>query len=204
MAVGSDGFGWISFNDYELARVVGVVALALILFEGGLAAGIDEIKPVLGTAVSLAVIGTIITAAIAGFAAAALFGFSTKEGLLLGGIIASTDGAAIFALLRGSSLRRKLARTLEGEAGLNDAIAVIIVLACIDWILKPHYSIGDALLLLVREVGVGLAVGAIVGFLGTEGLKRARLATSGLYPVATLALAAIAYGGADALHGSGF
>ena len=101
MAIGSDGLGWIEFGDYERARTIGVVALALILFEGGLVAGFREIKPVLPAAVSLALVGTIVTAVISGLVAAWLFDLSTLEGLLLGSIFASTDGAAIFALLRG-------------------------------------------------------------------------------------------------------
>src|SRR5436190_11607211 len=117
MAIGSDGAGWIEFDNYRLARTIGVIALALILFEGGLASGLLEIRSVLGPAISLAVLGTALTALIAGLVATALFDFSTSEGLLLGSIVAATDGAAIFALLRGSSLRRKLARTLEGESG---------------------------------------------------------------------------------------
>ena len=120
MLIGSDGTGWIEFSDYELARTIGIVALALILFEGGLTSGLVEIRPVLGTAVSLALIATPITAAIAGLAAAWLFDIDTKQGLLIGAVLASTDGAAIFALLRNSTLRRKLARALEGESGLND------------------------------------------------------------------------------------
>src|SRR5881397_2719245 len=79
MAIGSDGAGWIHFDDYELAERIGVVALALILFEGGLAAGLSEIRPVLGPALSLAVVGTLITAVIAGLAAAWLFGLSTSH-----------------------------------------------------------------------------------------------------------------------------
>src|SRR5215207_2544090 len=128
MVIGSDGLGWISFDDYELARTIGVVALALILFEGGLTAGFAEIRPVLRPAIGLAVLGTFATAAITGMAAVWLFDLSTLEGLLLGSIIASTDGAAIFALLRGSTLRRRLARTLEGEAGFNDPVAVLLVI----------------------------------------------------------------------------
>jgi len=204
MLVGTDGLGWIDFNDYALARDVGIVALALILFEGGLNTGFDEIRPVLGVAISLAIVGTLLTAAITGFAAAGLFGFSTKEGLLVGSIIAATDGAAIFAVLRDSTLRRRLALALEGEAGLNDAIAVLLVLACIDWILKPHYGIGDALVLFVRELGVGVGIGVVTGWLAVQALRRVRLATAGLYPVASLAVAAIAYGAAAALEGSGF
>jgi potassium/hydrogen antiporter len=204
MLVGSDGLGWIDFSNYALARDIGVVALALILFEGGLNAGFDEIRPVLGPSIALAFAGTALTAVVTGLAAAALFGFSTKEGLLVGSIIAATDGAAIFALLRESTLRRKLARTLEGEAGLNDAVAVLLVLACIDWLLKPGYDADDALVLLLRQFGLGIAAGAVVGWLGVQALQRVRLATAGLYPVASLTIAAIAYGAAAALDGSGF
>jgi cell volume regulation protein A len=119
MAVGTDGLGWLDFDDYALARDAGVVALALILFEGGLSAGWSQIRPVLGSAVSLAVGGTLLTAAIGGLVSTWLFDFSLLEGLLLGAIVASTDGAAIFGLLRGSALRQRLASTLEGEAGFT-------------------------------------------------------------------------------------
>ena len=204
MVIGSDGTGWIDFNDYELARTFGVVALALILFEGGLTSGLLEIRPVLGPAVSLATVGTLGTAVISGLAASWLFGFSTLEGLLLGSIVAATDSAAVFSLLRGSTLRRKLARTLEGESGLNDPVAVLLVLGFIAWIEQPDYGLGDMAVLFARELLAGLAVGGVVGWLSVLVLRRSRLATAGLYPVATLAAAAIAYGGADTLHGSGF
>ena len=138
MAIGSDGTGWIDFGtdfeDYELARTIGIVALALILFEGGLTAGFDEIRPVLRPSLGLAIVGTLGTCVICGFAASWLFDFSTLEGMLLGAIISSTDGAAIFALLRESTLRRRLARTLEGEAGFNDPVAVLLVVGFIEWI----------------------------------------------------------------------
>jgi potassium/hydrogen antiporter len=204
MAIGSDGTGWIKFDDYELARRIGIVALALILFEGGLTSGWAEIRPVLAPTLSLATLGTLVTAAIAGLAAAWLFGFSTLEGMLLGSVVAATDGAAIFAVLRQSTLRRKLARTLEGEAGLNDPVAVLLVLGFIDWITKPHYGVGDMAVLFVRQMGIGLAVGLAVGWLGVEAFRRLRLATPGLYPVASIAVGALAYGGAATLHGSGF
>ncbi|MEA2422197.1 MAG: potassium/hydrogen antiporter, partial [Thermoleophilaceae bacterium] len=204
MAIGSDGTGWIHFADYERARTIGVVALALILFEGGLTAGFREIRPVLPTAISLALVGTLVTAVISGLAAAWLFNLSTLEGLLLGSIFASTDGAAIFALLRGSTLRRKLARTLEGEAGLNDPIAVLLVVGFIDWIEKPGYGVLDMAGLFVQQIGIGAAAGLGVGWLAVQSLRRTRLATAGLYPVATIAAAALAFGAADVLHGSGF
>src|SRR3954468_3008414 len=204
MAIGSDGFGWIHFDDYRLAETIGVIALALILFEGGLAAGLGEIRPVLGPAVSLAVLGTLVTAAIAGLAAALLFDFSTLEGLLVGSIVASTDTAAIFALLRGSTLRRRVARTLEGESGFNDPVAVLLVLGFIDWIQKPNYGLLDMAGLFVQQMGIGLVVGVAVGAASIAAMRRVRLASAGLYPVASIAAASIAYGAAASLHGSGF
>lgn len=204
MAVGTDGLGWVDFNDYELARDIGIVALALILFEGGLNAGFGEIRPVLKPVVSLAFLGTLITAAICGLAATWLFDFTLLEGLLLGSIIASTDGAAIFALLRGSPLKQKLARTLEGEAGMNDPIAVLLVVGFIDWIQVPGYGLVDMLGLFVREVAIGAAIGVAIGLAAVWAFQRVQLATPGLYPVASIATAALAFGAADALHGSGF
>jgi potassium/hydrogen antiporter len=204
MAIGSDGTGWIDFNDYELARTIGIVALAVILFEGGLTSGLLEIRPVLPAAISLAVVGTIATAVITGLAAAWLFDLSTLEGLLLGAVLASTDGAAIFGLLRGSTLQRKLASTLEAESGFNDPMAVLLVLGFIAWLQDPNYGLADMVVLLVRQLGIGLAVGAAVGMATIWTLRRVRLDTGGLYPVASLAAAALAFGGADTLHGSGF
>src|SRR5829696_2950169 len=204
MAIGSDGTGWIHFDDYELARTVGIVALALILFEGGLTAGFEEIRPVLRASLSLAILGTLGTCVICGFAAAWLFDLPTLDGMLLGAIISSTDGAAIFALLRESTLRRRLARTLEGEAGFNDPVAVLLVVGFIEWIQQPDYGVLDLAALFVTEMGIGAALGIAVGWFAVRGLRGARLASPGLYPVATLATAGLAFGGASTLHGSGF
>jgi potassium/hydrogen antiporter len=204
MVLGTDGLGWIDFNDYELARTIGVVALALILFEGGLTAGFEEIRPVLRPSLLLAIPGTLGTCVICGFAAAWLFDLPTLEAMLLGAIISSTDGAAIFALLRESTLRRPLARTLEGEAGFNDPVAVLLVIGFIDWIQLPDYGVVDMLGLFAREMGIGAVVGIGVGWLAVWALRRTRLASPGLYPVATLSAAGLAFGGAATLHGSGF
>ncbi len=204
MAVGSDGAGWIDFNDYAVARTVGIVALALILFEGGLAAGFPEIRPVLGPALTLAILGTLVTAAVTGLVAAWLFDFDTTEGLLVGAIVAGTDGAAIFALLRGSTLRRRLARTLEAESGMNDPIAILLVLGFIEKLMHPDYGVADFAWLFVRQIAIGGVVGLGVGYLFSFALREARLATAGLYPVATLASVALAFGVADTAHGSGF
>ena len=110
----------------------------------------------------------------------------------------------MFAILRGSTLRRRLARTLEGEAGLNDPIAVLLVIGFGKWIIEPGYGLADMALDFVVELGVGLVVGLAVGWAAAATVKRVRLASAGLYPVTSIATAAVAFGLADTIHGSGF
>ncbi|HLM50355.1 MAG TPA: cation:proton antiporter, partial [Solirubrobacteraceae bacterium] len=204
MVLGSDATGLIAFSNYHLAQEIGVVALALILFEGGLTSGLLEIRPVLASAVSLAVVGTAVTAIVVGLAAVWLLDLSTIDGLLVGAIVSATDGAAIFGLLRSSSLRRRLARTLEGESGFNDPMAILLVLGFIALAQEPGFGALDFVELFVRQIGIGLVVGTGLGLLAVRALGRMRLASTGLYPVASLCLAALAFGAADALDGSGF
>lgn len=204
MAIGSDGFSLIEFDDYHLARTIGIIALALILFEGGLAAGFGEIRPVLGSALSLALLGTLLTAVVTGLAAYALLDLTPLEGMLVGSVVSATDSAAIFALLRGSTLRRRLARTLEGEAGMNDPVAVLLVIGFIEWLRQPEYGLPEIVYLFVKQLGIGAIVGVAVGWLAIQAIRRANLATGGLYPVASLAVVAVAFGAADVLSGSGF
>jgi potassium/hydrogen antiporter len=204
MAAGSDGAGWLSFDDYELARQIGTMALGLILFEGGLSTGYARIRPVLRPALALAVGGTIVTAVVTGLAAVLLFGVSPLEGLLLGSILASTDTAAVFGLIQGSTLRSRLARTLEGEAGFNDPVAVLLVVGLVEWIQRPDYNAVDMVVLFGRELLVGGVCGYLAGLLAAEVFRRVRLPVAGLYPVASFAVAALAFGSAASLHGSGF
>src|SRR4051794_23274199 len=182
MAIGSDGTGWIPFDDFELARKIGVIALAFILFEGGLSSGFDEIRPVLRTSIALATLGTIGTAALTAVAAHALFDLEPKEALLLGSTVAATDAAAVFAVLRGSTLRRRLARTLEGESGINDPIAVLLVIGCIEAIQDSSFGLADALWLAFRQLSIGFVVGLAVAALAVIFLRRVRLPSAGLYP----------------------
>jgi potassium/hydrogen antiporter len=204
MLIGSDGLGWIDFDDFELARQAGIVALALILFEGGLSSGFSEIRPVLTTSIALATLGTLATAGLTAVAAGLLLDLDTLPALLLGSTVAATDAAAVFAVLRGSQLPRRLARTLEGESGMNDPVAILLVIGCIDAIQKPGYGFPDAILLAVQQLGIGFAVGLAIGVASGEALKWVTLPSAGLYPVASVATAALAYGLADTLHGSGF
>ncbi len=204
MLAGSEGIGLIDFSDYARARDVGIVSLALILFEGGLASGWGPIRSVLRPALGLATVGTLVTALVTGAGAAAILHITLLEGFLLGSILACTDGAAVFSILRGSTLRRRLAHTLEGEAGMNDPVAVLLVLGFIDWIERPDYGVGNLLGEFVLEMGIGAAVGVGVGQAAAWALRNVKLSTAGLYPVASLAAAATAFGAGQVLHGSGF
>ena len=128
-------------------------------------------------ALSLAFVGTIVTAMVTGLAAAWLFDLSTLEGLLLGAILSATDGAAIFAVLRGSTLRRRLAHVLEGEAGFNDPVAVLLVVGFIEWIQHPDYGLADMTILFVEELAIGVVVGLLAGRLAIAALRRVELAS---------------------------
>jgi potassium/hydrogen antiporter len=206
MLVGSDGPGGVEFSgadDVELTRTLGTIGLVLILFEGGLSAGWREIRPVVTTAASLALVGTTVTAAIAAVAASWLFGLDTLESLIVGAAIAATDSAAIFAVLRGSQLRRRLARSLEGESGMNDPVALLLVTGFIDWIQDPDYGAEDMLLNLVVKLALGTVLGLGIGLAARWAMRTVDLPTPGLYPVASVATAAIAYGFAEIVGGSG-
>ncbi len=204
MLLGSEGIGGIEFSDYRAAQTAGTIGLVLILFEGGLAAGWHEIRPVLGTAIGLATLGTFLTAMATGAAAIWIFDLSTLQGLILGAAVAATDSAAIFAVLRGSRLERRLARTLEGESGMNDPVALLLVVGFGEWIAGPSYGAGDMALSFVVKLGLGAGFGLAVGWIARRAISRADLPTQGLYPVATLATAALAYGIAEVAGGSGF
>ena len=202
--VGSEGPGGVEFDNAELTRTLGTIGLVLILFEGGLSAGWREIRPVVVTAASLALIGTVITALIAGAAASWLFGLGTLESLIVGAAIAATDSAAIFAVLRGSRLRRRLARTLEGESGMNDPVALLLVTGFIDWIQQPGYGLEDMVLNLAGRLALGAVLGIAIGFAARWGLRNVDLPNPGLYPVASIASAGVSYGLAEIAGGSGF
>src|SRR5215207_4695818 len=204
MLAGSQGIGGIEFSNAELARTLGTIALILILFEGGLTAGWSEIRPVLGTAASLATIGTVLTALVAGFAAKLIFDIGTLEGMIVGAAIAATDSAAIFAVLRRSTLEKRLARSLEGESGMNDPVALLLVIGFIEWIQEPGYGLADMAGLLALKLGLGAAIGLAIGWLAVRVLDRVELPSDGIYPVATVAIAGLAYGLPEVAHGSGF
>lgn len=204
MLLGSEGVGGIEFDDAQAAQTAGTIGLVLILFEGGLTAGWHEIRPVFRTAVALATGGTFLTAIATGLAAIWIFDLSTLQGLILGSAVAATDSAAIFAVLRGSRLERRLARTLEGESGMNDPVALLLVIGFGEWLADPSFGAPEMALDFVLKLGLGAALGVAAGLFARRAIAWVELPTQGLYPVATLATAALSYGIAEVAGGSGF
>ena len=205
MILGSDGPGGIEFDDAELARQVGIVGLALILYEGGLQTSWRRLRQVAVPAALLSTIGVVVSALLTGVAAYVLFDLSRLEATLLGAVVASTDAAAVFATLRFTHIRRKLARTLEAESGGNDPMAIALTLGLIAWIEHPDdYGLTDLMLLVVRQIGLGLVVGALLGAAAAWLFARLPHSIGAFAPVASLAVAAVSFGAADVIGGSGF
>ena len=204
MLLGSDGVGGIEFDDAHRARTVGIVGLAIILFEGGISTPWRAIRPVIVPATALSTVGVAITALVTGLIARAVFPLSWPASFLLGAVVASTDAAAVFSTLRVTRLRRRLARVLEAESGANDPVAVALTIGLIQWVEDGSYGYVDLLGLVARQLAVGLAVGVAIGFCSARLIGHARTLGVQFAPVATLAAGAVGFGLADVAGGSGF
>jgi len=204
MLLGSEGPGGIEFDNASLARSVGIVGLVAILFEGGLTTRWGDLRPVIGPAFVLSTLGVLVTAGVVAAAAIPIFDFSTSKALLLGAVVGSTDAAAVFATLRFTTLRRKLASLLAAESGANDPMAVALTLGFIEWVEHPGYDAGDLVVLLVRELGLGLVIGLGLALVAARLLPRLPQELAPFAPVASVGTAAIAYGAAAGAHASGF
>jgi cell volume regulation protein A len=205
MLLGSDGPGGIEFDDAELARQVGIVGLVLILFEGGLQTSWRRLRSVAAPAALLSTVGVVVTALLTGAAAHLLFDLTWLEAVLLGAVVASTDAAAVFATLRFTAIRRRVARTLEAESGLNDPTAIALTLGLIAWIESPDENgFPELVLLVAQQLALGLVVGVVLGLAATRIFGRLPDSIGAFAPVASLAAAGVSFGVADVLGGSGF
>ena len=206
MLAGSDGPGGIYFDNAQVAQSVGVVALAFILFAGGLETEWKIVRPALGGALSLSTIGVLLTAVVVAVFALLVLHVSFIEGLLLGAIISATDAAAVFSVLGAKNLQLtgKLLPMLELESGTNDPMAVFLTLGLTRLLTDPHESIWGVILLFVQQMGIGVAFGLVIGWGATWLITRLNLDVEGLYRVFTIALVLFAYGSTASLGGSGF
>ncbi len=203
LLLGEDGIG-ISFDDHALTQMLGYAALVIILAEGGLTTSWRHVKPALPAAAVLATVGVGVSMTVTGVAAHVLLDLSWRNAFLLGAIVSSTDAAAVFSVLRLVPLRHRVAGILEAESGFNDAPVVILVITlCTSEHLSVEHLSAEIGLLVLGNSPAGAAVGIAVGFAGAAAVRRIAFPSSGLYPIAVLALATIAYGGAAMLHSSG-
>ncbi|HJU50905.1 MAG TPA: potassium/proton antiporter [Acidimicrobiia bacterium] len=206
MLAGSDGPGGIDFTNAPLAAAVGSIALALILFSGGLDTRWQAVRPVLWSGISLATVGTLITGAVAGLAAVYIFDYPLLFGLLAGSIISSTDAAAVFSILRsrGIGLRGKLRPLLELESATNDPMAVFLTLGLSELIVGSETEPISLVFLFIRQMGLGALVGIAFARAAVWVLNKIKLEYEGLYPVLTLAIVLLVFSAASAVEGSGF
>ncbi len=206
MVAGSEGIGRIPFEDYDLANSVGSVALALILFDGGLRTSLASVRRVWRPALALSTVGVLLTSLLTGLAAAWVLKLPILQGLLLGSIVGSTDAAAVFSVLRSSGLKLpdRLTSTLEVESGSNDPMAIFLTLGLIGVITGSTDSAQALLLLFVAQFGVGSLAGLAMGRLASWAINRINLDYPGLYPLLALAFGLVAFGVAAVLGGSGF
>lgn len=206
MIAGSEGLGGLEFADYGFAFRIGIAALVLILFDGGLNTPADAVRRVLAPAACLATLGVAGTAAITA-AAARLIGFEWPAALLLGAIVSSTDAASVFAVLRSSGigLRRRVGSTLEVESGLNDPMAVILTVSLTTALLRGDApDVAAMVRYMVVQLSIGAASGFALGWLAQRMLLQLRLRALGVYPVVTIAIALFSFGVTTLLNGSGF
>jgi cell volume regulation protein A len=206
MLAGSEGLLGIEFEDFALAQRYGIIALAFILFSGGAGTAWPDIRRVLVPGVALATVGVLLSAIVLGAIAAAILGLELLEGMLLGSIIASTDAAAVFSILRskGVAIIPRLRHLLELESGSNDPAAVFLSVGMIALIQQTSGGATDLLGLFLVQMGVGLAAGWLLARGAVALINRLRLEYDGLYPVLTVAFVLLTYEGTAWLGGSGF
>jgi cell volume regulation protein A len=191
--------------ELETAVLVGNLALAVILLDGGLRTRLATFRMVAAPSLTLATVGVILTAALVGVAGAWLLDFDWRYGLLLGSIVGSTDAAATFALLGNSGLRlnERVESTLEVESGINDPMAVFLTLGTIELIRSPARSIADLLPMFLQQLGIGVLVGVALGYLLSLAIARVRL-EEGLYALLIQSGGLATFALTNLLGGSGF
>lgn len=204
MAVGSDGLGIVYFDNPEMAQMIGIFALVIILFEGGLQTKFSTVRSVALPSLSLATLGVLLTSGIVGAVAYLVFDISWLQALLLGAIVGSTDAAAVFATLKERNIKARMGATLEAESGTNDPMAVFLTISFIELILIPETTILSLFPSFIWQMGIGLLAGVAIGKFASLAINRIQLDSSGLYPIFSVAFALLAYGSASMLGASGF
>ncbi|PTL38778.1 potassium/proton antiporter [Alkalicoccus saliphilus] len=203
MIAGSDGLGIIHFHNPVYAQLIGIFALIVILFEGGLSTKWSTIKPVAVPALLLATLGVLVTSFTVAAAAVLLIDITWLEGLLLGAIVGSTDAAAVFAALKGKNIKARLGATLEAESGSNDPMAMFLTLGFLQLILIEEETVLSIAGVFFIQMGLGLLFGLAFGWAASWIINRINLDAGGLYPILAIGFAVLTYSSAAFFDGSG-
>ncbi len=187
----------------EVERIV-VIALVVILFDGGLHMGLGRFRNAAGPILALGVVGTFVTAGLVALAAHYLLGFEWIEAGLVGAAIAPTDPAVTFSLFGAREIRGRTGTILEGEAGMNDPVGIALMIGMIELARESHGSVWIVVTEFLQEMGIGLAIGVVGAVLLLPVMRSVRLTSPALHPIRVLAGAGIIYGLAAILGGSGF
>jgi cell volume regulation protein A len=206
MLAGEDGPGGIFFDNAKGAHALGTLALALILFDGGLQTPFKSIKQVWKPASVLATFGVLVTGAVTGYAASYILNLPVLHGMLFGAIVGSTDAAAVFSLLRGAGIHldKRLKATLEIESASNDPMAIFLTVGLLEILMNDIKPGTDLLYLFLSQMGLGAIVGLSVGWLSVKLINKIQLGTTGLYPVLVTACGLLSFGLTANIGGSGF
>ena len=213
MGFGTDGLG-LEFNSAKDAQFIGMIALSIILFTGGMDTKLRDIKPVMAQGMILSTVGVLLTTLLTGGFIFWLSGFSSMNiampiltSLLLAATMSSTDSASVFNLLRSQrmNLKENLKPMLELESGSNDPMAYMLTIALIQVIASGSgFDIG----LLVKDLLVQFFVGGVMGYafgrLAVWLINKVNLSNSSLYPILLLSLVFITFTITDLLHGNGY
>ncbi len=206
MLAGSEGLGGIDFDNAYVAQSLGVVALIFILFSGGLDTNWASVRHVLPHGLVLSTLGVLFTALAVGAFAVGVLGFSWGEGLLLGAIVSSTDAAAVFAVMRsrGVGLKGSLKPLIELESGSNDPMAIFLTTSLVGLLTDPATSIWGLVPTFFIQMLLGIGAGYLFGHGMVYVINKLNLEYDGLYPVLSIALVLLVYGGTTLMSGNGF
>ena len=204
MLFGSDGIVGIYFSDYELTKEISSMALVIIMFYGGFGTKWSTAKSCAVSSILMSTLGVIITASLTGIFSHYVLGTTLLEGLLIGAVVASTDAASVFAILRSQKLNLKgsLAPLLEVESGSNDPIAYMATLSIL--ILMDNKGIDVLFPIVIKQILFGILVGSLLAKFTIYLIKRVKFEIKGFYPIFILAIAILSYSLSEYLGGNGY
>ncbi len=212
MLFGSDGLG-IQFSNPKIAQFIGIIALNIILFSGGMDTNLKEVKDIAKEGVTLATIGVFINTFLTGVFIYLFFhilfhfnSLSVAESMLMAAVMSSTDSASVFSILRSKNIRFKhnIGKILELESGSNDPMAFMLTIFIISYIKMGGASAGEAIMILILQLGIGLIIGFLFGKAAVYFVNKVNIVNSSLYPIMLIGIIFLTYSVSSLAFGNGY